>query len=443
VYEVIYNLLYIFTISISFIIIAYNISLYKIKRGCYLYIFINTLIDMYFIENGKYFLLFPITTIVLAYFIYINFKKLAYSIFILILTDLIFAVSDAIIGLLSVLFFHVDFNAISKQSVGYFVVAIGIAIISYIISDILRRLFLKAYNYDELTERLNTNLPIIFYTSFAMIIIYADICVYKYVIKMVNTLVIILNAVIIISHFIIFIILVYLNNKYIKVKLHQQYKDQELKQMKNHTDMVESMFDDLRRFKHDYINILLVLGSYIESNNIRELELFYKNQLMPKSMQVINKDISLCLLKNLKISSLKGLIASKIYSANLKNIITYIEIPEEISSLSINELDMCRIIGILFDNAIEAATLCDKKVIHFAAIKKEEYISFIINNTCTKDTPHIHEIYKDGFSTKGSGRGIGLNTIRNIIDDRYTNACLHTKIEDCVFKQELIILQLN
>jgi two-component system sensor histidine kinase AgrC len=91
------------------------------------------------------------------------------------------------------------------------------------------------------------------------------------------------------------------------------------------------------------------------------------------------------------------------------------------------------------DNAIEGSSLCDYKFIHFMAIKTENEVIFNIHNSCLSSTPPVYELFKKNFSTKGNGRGIGLKNVRNLIDKRYKNVLFNTKIENCIFKQELII----
>lgn len=105
--------------------------------------------------------------------------------------------------------------------------------------------------------------------------------------------------------------------------------------------------------------------------------------------------------------------------------------------------NVCRIIGILIDNAIEAAILCDKKNVQIAIIRNDDSTIFILSNSCLADTPPVYKIYEDNFSTKGDGRGLGLKTVRHIIDEKYDNVTLNTKIKDCIFKQELIIHELK
>lgn len=439
-YNIVYYFLYFFILSLNFLIIFHNLSSSKIKKGIIIYIFINTLVDLVIVKSGKEILLLPISTVILICFSYLNFRKLSYSIFTVIMTDLVFAVSDAITGFFANTFFHVNFNCISKRSLEYFTLAIVITLVSFIVSRLLRKIVDKPnIEYYEFQKKLRGKVPLIFYVGFVLVTIYVNIFVYKYFIKNLDNFVVTLNALSILSNFVIVLILFHLNTVAIKNKLKYEYKEKELKHLIDYTNMIEAMSDDLRRFRHDYANIMHGLGCFIEYNDIKGLKAFYKNELQPESEGIINKNRSLYLLKNIKINSLKGLLSSKIYSADSKKINTYIEISDDINELAISELDICRIIGILFDNAIEAAALCSEKVINLAVIRNQSYTSFIIINTCLKDTPPLQMIYEDGFSTKGKGRGVGLNTVKKIIKLKYANVFLHTKIKDCIFKQELVI----
>jgi len=217
------------------------------------------------------------------------------------------------------------------------------------------------------------------------------------------------------------------------------HKAKEYLQLKNYTNMIEDMYSDLRSFKHDYLNILSTLETYIKKEDIDGLKNFYYKDLLPESNIIMNKNISLSLLSHIKMSPLKALLSSKIINAHSHDIDVEIELIDDIDEINMSTLDICRIIGVFMDNAIEGSSLCDYKSIHFAAIETENEIIFNIHNSCLSSTPPVYKIFKKNFSTKGNGRGIGLSSVRNLIDKRYKNVLLNTKIENCIFKQELII----
>ncbi|WP_175537443.1 GHKL domain-containing protein [Clostridium sp. DSM 8431] len=237
--------------------------------------------------------------------------------------------------------------------------------------------------------------------------------------------------------------LFYITNSTISMSIKKDFITKENKQLKEYSDMLETMSTDLRKFKHDYINILYTLGDYINDGNIEDLRSYYNNDLLPESKEILKNDKHITLLKNIKITPLKALISSKLLTAQSKGIKINAEVLEEITYLSIKTIDICRIIGIFLDNAIEAALLCENKFINFAMIKTDGNIIIVILNSCLKNIPPVYELYKKNFSTKGSGRGIGLTSVKELIDSTYTNVLLNTSASNGVFKQELVIKNNN
>lgn len=77
--------------------------------------------------------------------------------------------------------------------------------------------------------------------------------------------------------------------------------------------------------------------------------------------------------------------------------------------------------------------------VKLGVIKKKCSVLFVIINSYAGQTPKIYEIYKPGFSTKGSNRGIGLATMKTILSN-YFNTVLDTTIENDTFTQTLEII---
>jgi len=103
-----------------------------------------------------------------------------------------------------------------------------------------------------------------------------------------------------------------------------------------------------------------------------------------------------------------------------------------------NVMDLCRITGIIMDNAIEASEQCEKPKIFLCIVNKKDYVVMVIQNNYFGDRPVIHKIYKEGFSTKGRDRGLGLSNVKRIVDS-YENAFINTAVEGNMFTQELWI----
>ena len=99
-----------------------------------------------------------------------------------------------------------------------------------------------------------------------------------------------------------------------------------------------------------------------------------------------------------------------------------------------NTVELSRIIGIIVDNAIEASENLEEPLINIAFIDNEEAVTFIVMNKCSDDIPKIHELFEQGFSTKGDNRGLGLSTLKELTDSN-ENVLLDTVIENGYFEK--------
>ncbi|MFR3948966.1 MAG: GHKL domain-containing protein [Ruminococcus sp.] len=94
---------------------------------------------------------------------------------------------------------------------------------------------------------------------------------------------------------------------------------------------------------------------------------------------------------NIKITELKSILSSKLLYAIELNIDVSIEVTDEVISLPMNTLDLCRIAGIFLDNAIEATLETAYPSIRFALINLDAEYIFIISNTFwTKEFRMLH-----------------------------------------------------
>lgn len=100
-----------------------------------------------------------------------------------------------------------------------------------------------------------------------------------------------------------------------------------------------------------------------------------------------------------------------------------------------NTIELSRITGIIIDNAIEASEALEDPLIRIAFIDNEESVTFIVMNKCSDNTPKIHELFEEGFSTKGDNRGLGLSTLKELTDEN-ENVLLDTVIENGYFVQK-------
>lgn len=442
-FHIIFTILYPLLMAIISSVIIVNISMMRLsKKSIYLYTLINYLLVSMFHYINQDKILFPIMTVGTIIYVYLIMTKLYYSIITAIVSSLIFILSDAVAGVLTIYILNLNYNTYENNEKVYFITGIAILIIAFIISKLVKLMTIKFQSFNNiLKEYAKENLLLIIYIVLGMCTIYANFIIYKQLAPNINKLILFLYMLIIIGFFGVAIVLILISNRNIKNKLENQFKSQEYERLKEYTNMLEIVSNDMRKFKHDYLNILKTLGNYIDAEDIKGLKGFYNNELMPESSTVIGENKNLSLLQNIKNIPLKGLISSKIIDAQSNGIQTNIEIVDEIDSLSIGTIDICRIMGVLLDNAIEAALNCEVKKINVAIVRNGDNTIITVTNTCASDTPPIHKIYEKDFSTKGEGRGMGLKIVKEIIYEKYSNILLNTKIKDCIFKQEINIFE--
>ena len=221
----------------------------------------------------------------------------------------------------------------------------------------------------------------------------------------------------------------------------KQYKmkqrEQEMQNFESYVASLEQINRDMRKFKHDYVNILSSMRAFIDDKNYAGLHTYFYDHILKANHQEQLNQQAMMTLNNLKINSLKGLLTTKILQAQSHQVPFYVEIVEEITEISVDPIVLNRMVGILLDNAIEAAQEIENGEVRVAFIRMNEAILLVVSNTFDEELNiKVHEIYKEGFSTKGENRGLGLANLRQMKND-LQNVSLNTKISAPYFIQEI------
>ena len=218
---------------------------------------------------------------------------------------------------------------------------------------------------------------------------------------------------------------------------------QELEEEKMYNKTLNTLHDNIRGFKHDFNNIVQAIGGYLSTNNIDGLKTYYKDLLeecqINNNLAVLNPE----LVNNPAIYSL---LADKLGKAEKDHIKLNYEVMTDLSNLNIKTYELTRILGILFDNALEAASKCDKKIVNvsFRADKNHRNRTLvIIQNTYTNKDVNVDRIFEKGYTSKADGEnhqnhGLGLWEVRKYLK-KNTNLDLYTTKNDMFFTQQFEI----
>ena len=215
-------------------------------------------------------------------------------------------------------------------------------------------------------------------------------------------------------------------------------KVQEHKDILEYTSHIENMYEELRGFRHDYVNILASLSGYIEKNDMRGLEKYFNETIMPTNEKMNSNKYRLQKLSKIENPAIKGLVSNKLIYAMSTGIDVFIDIMDEIKDVDVRDIDLCRILGIYLDNAVEAAGETEEKELKFNIIQDNGSTVIVIMNSFINKGISISNMEKQGFSTKGEGRGLGLSNVVQVLG-QYENVNKVTEIRDNYFIQTLII----
>ena len=227
--------------------------------------------------------------------------------------------------------------------------------------------------------------------------------------------------------------------RYVKSRVSEQEmktRQEAFDALQRYTEQLENTYDTLRSFKHDYHNILLCMSHYIESGDMDELKLFFNKKIIPLDRQISKDTAHLNQLKNLKIPELKGLLTSKLLYAADQDIDVKIDVRDEVSTLPMDAIDLVRVMGILLDNAIEAALESDTPAIHFSMVALEKECLVIIKNTFVDKGIPLASIRRPDVSSKGKNRGVGLYNVEQIVQ-KYKDIFWETETSEGSFVQRL------
>ena len=176
------------------------------------------------------------------------------------------------------------------------------------------------------------------------------------------------------------------------------------------------MVDEMRAFKHDYKNILSTMAGYIKESQIEELKKFFYEKMQLSMGNNESREEAWKYLKNIEPMELKGFLYEKLLLAIARDIEIKVDISHNLDVGYEAMEDLVRVLGILIDNAIEASEILERGMMDIVIVKTENGVLFRIENNY-KEEPNLSMITQNGYSTKGSGRGLGLYWAEKIISE--------------------------
>ena len=399
------------------------------KKQKILYVTIATFlgaIRTFFVPNPYSNIITLIAMPLIIMFIFkINFFKSLIAEFLPVIFITIFEIAIAQIFLL---IFNKDYSVCANIPIYRCFINIIIYTLLFVVYKTFQSLQFSINLLDSINNRNKTIL--ILNTIFAIIVIFMQMYLIVYYSNVLPIYIVIINILSLIAYFSISIYSLIKTMKLEKTK-------SDLEQEKLYNKTLQILHDNVRAFKHDFSNIIAGIGGYIATKDMDGLEKYYK-QLLQDCNQVNN--LSSLSPDSINNPAIYTILANKYYKADSLGIKINLETFVDFNHLHMSIYEFTRILGILMDNAIEAASECDKKIIN-VVIRNDIQCNrqlLVVENTYNNKDVNIDKLSEKGYSTKPNNTGLGLWEVNKIIKKHKNLACFTSKTSE-YFKQQFEI----
>ena len=235
-----------------------------------------------------------------------------------------------------------------------------------------------------------------------------------------------------------FVMLLYLN-AISKEKLEKEIieqKDTQLNELSSYSHHVESLYEEIRSFRHDYINILTSLKLGIDTQDIEAIKTVYNGVLRDSGNQFYDSKFDIAKLSNIKNDAIKSILSAKLLEAQNRGISISVEIEEPVSNFRIELLDFITILSVLCDNAIEATIEAISPRMTVAFMNNDDSLVLIVENSIKSEKVDVNHIFARGYSSKGEGRGLGLHNVNSVLE-KYPKSTITTRSANHLFSQTI------
>lgn len=409
--------------KISFKNYKVYVSIIFISIICIICIF-----NYYFVNNY-----IKILTILVASFIgncFLFKRKDTSNIFVPIISELIILLSELMISIVAFTILNLDMNFVSSNYFGSLIINILIGFMSVILVNI--SFFKKLLNF---LQKITSNIPKnIIISIFALLIIICNFLLAISYYKIETKYVLIFDTVMMIIYSFIVFKMLEQKNRYIKISNKYNMTNTTLKEL-------EQNVTRLKITNHENKNQLLTIRNMIKKGedgkslikhieNIVNTKIKDDETLMLQTSTITNSMISSIVYSKMLTMKENDVDAALIISRDIKDLYLS-DIPDELA------VEVCKIIGVYLDNALEEVSKYEEKIINIEFYAEKKTLCIAISNNFEGEID-FEKMDNPGYTTKENGHGYGLSLAREIIEsnDRLSS---EREIKDNIFKQILKI----
>lgn len=393
-----------------------------------IFISIICIFNYYFVNNY-----IKILTILVASFIgncFLFKRKDTSNIFVPIISELIILLSELMISIVAFTILNLDMNFVSSNYFGSLIINILIGFMSVILVNI--SFFKKLLNF---LQKITSNIPKnIIISIFALLIIICNFLLAISYYKIETKYVLIFDTVMIIIYSFIVFKMLEQKNRYIKISNKYNMTNTTLKEL-------EQNVTRLKITNHENKNQLLTIRNMIKKGedgkslikhieNIVNTKIKDDETLMLQTSTITNSMISSIVYSKMLTMKENDVDAALIISRDIKDLYLS-DIPDELA------VEVCKIIGVYLDNALEEVSKYEEKIINIEFYAEKKTLCIAISNNFEGEID-FEKMDNPGYTTKENGHGYWLSLAREIIEsnDRLSS---EREIKDNIFKQILKI----
>lgn len=404
-----------------------NFKNYKVYLvGIVLSIFL--ILNFYFINSYIKILTLIIIMTLCNYFLFPKEKNA--NIVVPIIGEFILIISEVIISILFFIMLKIEGNDLLTLYAGTVIGNFTIGLNSVLLVNL--KIFKKITDkVTDVISNINKNILIIV-LGILIIIINFLLAIPYYKIK--TAYIIVFNAITIVVYSFIVFKMFEEKSRYIKMNNKYNMTNTTLKEL-------EQNVTRLKITNHENKNQLLTIRNMIKKGedgkslikhieNIVNTKIKDDETLMLQTSTITNSMISSIVYSKMLTMKENDVDAALIISRDIKDLYLS-DIPDELA------VEICKIIGVYLDNALEEVSKYEEKIINIEFYAEKKTLCIAISNNFEGEID-FEKMDNPGYTTKENGHGYGLSLAREIIEsnDRLSS---EREIKDNIFKQILKI----
>ncbi len=376
-------------------------------------------------------MIFTILVLVSVNYLFFS-KNIKNAIITVTISQLIIMTSEFVFAILGTILLNNTIQSLTNSAIGQTIINIGVSLISFIIFTITKNFKLYVSTIQSAQNIQKREL----FTSVILLFALAITTTLASYLNWDSMLVLTINMIIVF----IFIVLMlkFMNTKNNLDSISNKYETS-ITSLKEY----ETLINKNRINNHENKNQLLIIRSMLVDKTKKDKVIDYIDKLVDDKI----KDNEKIMYKTAKIpeGGLRATIYSKLCKMDDLKIKYNLDISNDIRTADLIDLgdeltlNICKILGVFLDNAIEAVEHLRKKNIRIEIYIMDGNIHIEITNNF-KGPIDIESIGKTGYTTKnGDNHGYGLSLVKQIIDENKHILENKTEINKDNFSQTLII----